>query len=346
MKKVNVKGFIALCICLLMLLPLSVIAVNADEKYTPIEWSLSSDAKYLYGKDKRYERYIVNGVFYNDARFSFYFKDTVTYNGRECEVYGNSAYPTLVSVRKGDGYSLVFADKEGKKMLDDFVSGKDCIYYFEGVGNAYTVIEKSLVEALDSLYNTYSSINTVRMDASRLQEADVYEVTVHDRLETKAYQHGAVYKMPDGKAYYLCFEGLDNSHFDADGYFSYRSGEVKLIRLDGDALTKVNTALMNMRIKEKNVIYESLVISGYCDIYGEPIESDFIYESPSESEAQLSFWVFFIFIGFIVPIVPLVIGLVLPRLKSLGKERYWYIMAGFAAIWLLASLGILLILII
>ena len=343
MKRVNVKRYLALLLCVFMLIPLSVIAVAADEEYIPIKWKMDPNVEYLYGDEKRYDRYVVNGAFYNDASFTFYFSNTATYNGKECTVYGDSAYPHIVSVKKGDGYSFVFVDDTGKKILDDFVAGKDCIYYLEDFGKTYTVIEKSLVNLLDREYNNYSSINTVRMDAWMLKDGEAFEITSHDATETKAYQYGAIFKMPDGKFYYLPFKDLDNSHFDADGYFSYRSGEVKLIKLDGDSLTRVKSALSSMETRQKTNVYETFVIKGVYDVYGEKIEDDYDFGETSDVGTEILFWVSFIFVGFIVPIIPLAIGLIFPRLKSLGKNRYWYIVAGFAAMWLLASVGMLMI---
>ena len=290
------KAFLV-CLTIAMLFSLASIYVSADNsEKKSIEWTMDEKATYLDGSGKRYERYYANGAFYGDARFSYYFKNGVMYDGRNCDVYGDSADPHIVSVKTESGYSTIFVDAEGKAILDNFLNGKDCIYYLESFGSEYTIIDASFVSMLDVAINNYNNTRTV--DVTTLNAAEIYEITAHDRLEMKAYQHGAVYYMPDGVKLYINFRNLDNSYFDSDGYFSYRRGTVTALVLDDELTAKVNEKLESMQpkpTKSKYEQYEEYEMNG----------NDYL----NRNRSSVPFWIFFSITGFVLPIPFLVIGL-------------------------------------
>ena len=145
MKKQYFKIFSWL-LCFTMLLGVfSLVAYAETQEYTPVEWVLDPNVEYIYGNEKRYDRYYVNGSFYGDGDSLFYFMNDVKLGDKSCQVYGDSAEPHIVSVRKeGDGYSFVFVDTEGKKILDGLLNRTDCIYYLEDYGYEYSIISEDL----------------------------------------------------------------------------------------------------------------------------------------------------------------------------------------------------------
>ena len=351
MKKTYIKIF-SFILCLVMLLGVSALVVAAEkEEYEPVKWKLDPNLTYLYGENKRYDRYLVKGAFYGDAVCKFYFMNEPLYEGRSCTIYGESAYPHIVSVSTEAGYSCIFVDAEGKAILDAFLDGSDLSYYLEDFDVTYTKIDKDTVDFLDKSY-TYKKDELIWVDVRDLEYAQIYEITAHDKTETKAYQHGAVYVMPDGTYYYVCFKGLDNSYFDADGYFSYRSGTVPAYELSDKYRKDIDTAIAAMMPKVHNEIYEAYVVEGYYDIYGNYTGHD-AYDDYYDSldpnyklGAIICFFVITIFVGILMPAALLAIGIVLSNVKATGKAKCWYALSAVSALWILsAALFLLLVLI-
>jgi len=329
MSKVHMKRLFAFCLTLLMVFSLSICFVGAaEEEYTPIEWVMAEDATYLYGDEKYYDRYFVNGAFYSDAKCRFNFMNRVEFDGTMCPVYGDSIDPHIVCVQKNDGYSFVFVDEEGKGILDRFLQGEDCIYYLEDNQNRYAPLDEQFVRLLDSSFYA-SDAPLTEKKVGELSEGAIYELTAHDSTGLKAYQHGAVYVLPDGNTYYLCFDELDNSYFDADGYFSYRKGSVSLLKLEGSLLTDVEKAIPEMEYKTKEYLYES----DYVNIPGD--------EGYAPEGDPLSFFIFAIPMGFVLPLAILVTGIVLAKSKKLGENKAWYWLSATGALWILAAAGIM-----
>jgi len=341
MKKAYIKRIISVCLFLIMLSALTVVHAAADEEYVPIKWTIDENEEYIYGNGKRYDRYYVNGMFYGDARVKYFFMNEVEFEGRFCQVYGESLDPHIVSVMTDDNYASVFVDAEGRKIIDDFLDARNNIYYLEHTDDKlYTVIDEDFVVMLDREYDSPKSGKKITFKATELMNALEFEVTAHDRTETRAYQYGAVYKMPDGNYYYLSILDLDNSHFDANGYFSYRNGTVELAKLDEKIINELNQKNLEMIPKENKRIYEELVIEGIYDING-----DYIEEEPEHFEFNMTFyWIGFSLIGFVVPAVPTVFGFILPNTKKCRNNKGWYALAGFGLVWMLSALGIMLIL--
>lgn len=338
MRKNGIKIF-SFVFCFAMLLSLSVLTVAAgDQEHVPVEWTMDEELRYIYGGEKRYDRYYVNYAFYGDAKSSFYFMNYALLDGKKCQVYGESADPHIVSVKKGDGYSYIFADIQGKKILNDFLTRKECIYYLESFDEyTYSVIEEAFVTSLESAYNSNDPwISTVNV--SELSEGEILEITVHDKTETKAYQHGAIYIMPSGTYYYVCFEELNNSYFDADGYFSYRKGTVQALKLNNSLCADVDAVIEQMIPREKKIIYESDVVAGEIDIYGNSLYD--VYTPEYRSTSIVIFFVMFIFLGILLPILLLVLGLIFAR-----KTKCWYALSVSAAVWIVGAVILLLLLI-
>jgi hypothetical protein len=56
------------------------------------------------------------------------------------------------------------------------------------------------------------------------------------------------------------------------------------------------------------------------------------------------FWIFFVLVGYIMPLAPLLVGLLLPQSAKRHRLKRWYALAVFAGLWLLAATVILIIL--
>jgi hypothetical protein len=135
---------------------------------------------------------------------------------------------------------------------------------------------------------------------------------------------------------------------DADGFFSYRRGSVDVLKLEGELLNTVKKAINSMDDRDINYLYEASVVNGIYDINGNYIEDigfDFGFDFYGDGEYSITtFWVFFALLGFAVPLVILVLGLLFARSKKMGKNSFWYALSGFGAAWILAAAGIMLML--
>lgn len=347
-KKIWCVRILSLLVCVLMLSGLLVLVTGAsDDAYVPMEWTLDEDLKFIDGSNGvRYERYYVGGAFYGDARRVFYFANKVLYEDRYCQVYGDALDPHIVSVRTESGYSTIFTDAQGKRILDDFLAGIDCIWYLEDYGNVYTEISEDLARELRDAY-TAENASLKWVSVNELAEAEIYEITAHDKTELKAYQHGAVYLMDDGSYYYVCFRVLDNSYFDADGYFSYRSGNVQVYELTKAERTEINWLLTEMIPKESTAVYEEDVLNGYYDIYGNPIDDglDLLADPAYRQGMIVIFYVLTVVIGMLLPLILLILGIALANVPKTGKAKCWYALSASALLWLLSA-GVFLLLVV
>lgn len=57
-----------------------------------------------------------------------------------------------------------------------------------------------------------------------------------------------------------------------------------------------------------------------------------------------SFWGFFVMIGFLVPIAPFTVGLVFANSAKMGHPKRWYLLSGLAALWIITSVLLMIVL--
>lgn len=194
----------------------------------------------------------------------------------------------------------------------------DCLIRDEfGLETHFDVI---LLESLDELAS--SGTENFLIDVRELAQMECYEIIYRNGYEETVY--GAIYLM-NGEYYYLNYVNLGNQHFDADGYFSYRSGEVMLTRAE------------TYRDGIKNALYPLTeeFWSGAAEetVYGEEV-------------SMIFFWIGFVLLGFVTPIPFFVLGILLSRSKKLGYPKYWLILTYIAAAWFVLSALLLLLLMI
>lgn len=154
------------------------------------------------------------------------------------------------------------------------------------------------------------------MDVRELKQTPYYEILVYGPHNSYYEVYGAIYLISDSY-YYLNYSMLGNQHFDADGNFSYRSGEVTLKNVDA---CRAAIAAAVVEITAEDFV---------------ETEEDF---GESEELAQFFFWVGFVFLGFLLPIPFLLLGIFLPLSQKLGKPRYWRLLTWLAIAWMALSL--------
>ncbi len=288
----------------------------------PIEWDLSENGKTLTASTGMvYYKYEL-GI---DAEMHpwsiYYFDGTVRVNsGLVASVNSYDRYGEIVWLQTGE--PIIYATEAGKQILDGFADGTAREYYFvldENYSSAYyTRIGASLAAELRSAY--INGENRYTFDVRELQDYIRYDVQFEDSQGIFQYNEGYIFDM-GSEYYYVHFDSLDNTHFDADGNFSFRSGEVELMKLEGEMRDTVADANFDPRHRTSN------------------FETD---DNNSEMPMAL-FWIPYVFVGFVLPLPFLALGLVFANVRK--KSKHWYAVVISAGVWILLALILMFILI-
>lgn len=321
MGKNYLKISILLLSVLLLMQMLSIACFAQNDPTEPVEWEYLDEHQIILGNNTTYYHYPSDSMFgiYMQATGIYEYSNTVYYQG-QYNVYAPYPNADLIWIRR-TSYSdpIFFVTENGKTVLDAFIAGKADHYRLRVSQSHVADMPMDAVDEMEAFGQEFNG-SKVEVDVTKLRTAECYEITAHDPTDTLYYTHGAIYHgLGDGCYYYLNYQTLDNSHFDADGNFSYRSGTVMLTRLDASFQTGI----------------EDLLKRGYS------IRTEYTYEEDqtvSNRENEGIGWASIIVFGFLAPIPFLIIGLTLPHSQKRGYPKYWLILACTAGLWLLFSL--------
>ena len=331
MMKMNFqKRCFLLVLCAFLLLPLLSLGVAATADPADVDeeghviWVLSENGNTLMGNGKTYKSYqfpVGSPTIYGEAMQLYVYWNSVEcawLDGAEGTVYAPYPGSDLVLVRAmGMGEWYLYTTELGKAQMDAFASGQLKNYFLRIGAHLSTELDSSIFNAIG--YALQQTDNKRTEDVANLQKAHRFDVIVYDATLTYAYTVGAVYRLEDGKDYYVHYLSLENHYFDADGNFSYRSGSVELTALD----SKISTELDEV----------SQGISGKGTTF-------YIYEddgSDTQLFSETTFWVLYSLMGFVAPVPLFVVGLVLPYSKKRGYPKYWRVLSVIAAIWIILA---------
>ena len=330
MRKINFKRIAALLLCLLMLSSLLTVVAAAEaasEKAPNVEWLLSDDAETLTaGNGKVYKAITVPADVYLAPKSRYEYANTVDLPEEDdCFIYSTAPDNECVWVEtfySGDKY--LYATEAGKAALNAFLNGSDTnVFRLYSLPNVYFgYLDASLLTALND------SSDKVSFDVRELADWERCEISVHDSTEIVARDYGLIFESPEGELFYVCFDMLDNTHFDADGNFSFRSGEVLLTPLN-DAMSAETREAMSARMTEGMTTYEDPTLN----------------ELP-ETPVLILFWIVCVILGFLCPLPFIAVGVILPLIKPLGKPKYWYLAAILGAVWLLLAVLLMILLLV
>lgn len=339
-----------LCLCMLFSMGLTAVSAedSAEEEYKKAEWEINEEAFYLTLNGTR--KYIPVDLHFNfhfDQLFSFEFVDNVKINGKAYKIEGNSHDPSIVVVTD-QGWGYAFVDEKEEAIIKDYRLGKDSVYFVEKYDdNRFARVDETFAKALDD-YEYYAKADKIeKIDVSDIQPtSEIFFVTERDRTETLVRQHGAIYKSRQGIYYYFNIEDLPNENFDSSGQLSFRKGVIAMTRLSDDLVNMIElVGLDNLEYKDKTDVYESDVLDGWIDVYGNYTYDYDDYVNDSDTSFRfgliLSFWLSFSLWGFVFPIGIILLGLLLPASKKRKNEKYWRILAIIGGIWLATSLSLM-----
>lgn len=214
----------------------------------------------------------------------------------------------------------VFVTEEGKLQLKSFLSGEYSRYL-------YHVEHTSVVDFSEEYFEKFMvEENKTEIDVTTLWNDDIYYIRAYDKTECFAHKCGAVYKLDDGY-YYVYYDVLDNSYFDAYGEFSYRRGIVTAYRLTGENEKFVIEA-------EKNNVHR-------FEEYIYPEEENFIGDA-DKTKALMTFIIIPVIFGFIIPVIPLIFSIKFANSKKAVNSKRWYWLTILSLLWIIVTLTIVL----
>ncbi len=220
-----------------------------------------------------------------------------------------SDYPSTV-----ENFS-VHLSVDGKKAYEKFLNGEFFSYMLFDESASYTAgFNGAYVKSLDDINPTMD------MPVSSLQHYSHFDVAGIDETKSLYHIHGAIYDIYNNY-YYINYDALDNSYFDANGNFSYRRGNVKLARVPENISRQIRSSVSNFTYK-----YNS-----YTTTYD-------AYNTANKSISEIALFVISTAIlGYVLPLVPFILSLVFAQSKKAVYPKRWYLLTICSVLWMILA---------
>lgn len=291
------------------------IFVSADE----IDWTLSDDGSAIIVGDKSYEEYV--GYLHPTDLFLPQYTFQYSKDLYPLYLYKNNANDDILHLNSHENeIQTLYVTENGKQSLDKYLTG---VYY-----------QYSIVDAYYDRYSITTKIWVNNLEGGAVQELDVrdlknvtrYYVMGYDETVTIAHTVGAIYDV-NGVLYYVNYDKLSNNYFDAHGNFSYLRGTVKAFKLSNVQTGHVQEYVDSMeyfKFEDENTSLE--------------FNSDVL--------ARAYFIIITAIFGFILPIVPIALGVFRILTGRSKNPKRWSLIFTSCGLWLIVAICILLTLII
>lgn len=311
------KKLICLLLVCLLIPALCVSVLAEEEEYA--QWIISEDGEELSLDGKTYTWYPLayGDIIKPEERFIYENEVENPVNGDELTVIINPDNPHmvfLVEYEYRNEVERVYVTEEGRRILDAYVNREFAEYLLTDDYDA-SVISSDMAAQLDAQTENQKSV-----EVTQLRERNCYEIVGYDETHTVVHTHGAIYLLADGY-YYINYDALDNTHFDSNGNFSYRSGSVTLVKLGEKHAREISDAIGDM--------------DSWSSEFMSELETDEI-EVETDS-AEIVFFVLSVIGGLVIPVAPLVLGLVFARSKKSVNPHKWYLLSSLAALWIILA---------
>ena len=295
-------------VCMLLVAVLSVPAL-ADEEASP--WYFRDEETLMHGGTEYtlYEPYSPLG---QTGTVVYYYSQGL---GDYRTVYVNS--PDAVYARV-DGY--LYATAEGIRALERLQEGEASQYFLYDASAPSCRVKLEM----DLSGGFMKNGEMVILDVRDLENKIRYSLRGAEIYGYYGCTYGEVYYL-NGEYYYIHYLDLGNQYFDSDGYFSYRKGEVEAYRLSKNTVYKLLELVSDMDF----ISTEYVLLDG--------IDTDELAGDIFNSERG-AFVVGMVVFGILLPLPLLIVGLAFPRSHRKGYPKYWYILAGVAALWMALSI--------
>lgn len=322
-KKILILFFAML---LVLLLPLGAFGEDApapegEPVYPEGSWSLGAHGESLLCDDQVYERLPLSPLY--DVYASVKRLGTITIENENYYVGASVKdtdliylYENASQIRTGNFHSAYYA-KERLSKMDGFLNGTYEGYFLHGQGNERIAEEAQIATIRKALKD-----RGTETDVTLFTEAEKYWLSGVYREGALTVKCGVFLKTLTD-VYFVDYTTLPNSALDSSGYLSTREGTVKALRLEGEMLSFFEYTLNDA----PTVDY---------------------YEEIGEPPPALLFWILlivsYLFLGIVIPLVPLIFSMVmLIRKKTLHPSRY-VVLCVLSILWILLFALILLVL--
>lgn len=305
-----------------------------------VNWTLSADGKILTG-DKDYYSIKLQQGYVVDILEVYHYHYTARMDGERLHFYTNyndrnivvafsyaAEYYFVTESVKADLMEF-FDVAKVKEKASGFIATQDGTYYYWF---------NDMIKILDA----YSEANTINVSAVTLGQYDKTWIRAYDSTESIYTIVGCVYTDGGQTSYYVDYTKLPNNCFDADGNLSYRGGEVPVTPIAKGS--EVDAALNNA-LSEQNGSEPIYATYYEKDQYVPPVNGGNSSGSGVTLDIEavqivgiIIFFIILVCIGLVLPVIPLVLGILLPRSKKLLKPRGWYTVAATSALWMLSAI--------
>lgn len=284
-------------------------------------WQLSEDGETLTGCGVTFTRY------YLPAGFGLHPASVYVFTDSDPEVTVNAEGKLTIAYLENDE---VYVTDAARAELDTLTTNPAHWY----LGRARKSTHFVHISELGDMGNYPACLfldggEAVEVPVGKLKNASGWVIYGYDSTRTVYAGAAALYN--DGNDWlYVDYATLGNDRFDADGNVSLRSGTIPCIRLNAAGCKAVDDILANKIYVEMITEYENM-------------------QKPNPPELRtplvVMFWIVYVLVGFGLPVVPLVLGLVFANRAKWGKPRRWYLISILAGVWMLLSLVLILLLI-
>ena len=343
MKKLMKYAILPRALVLLLALTLAVTAsvlpaAAATEKvYT--EWAYDEATKTLTatfpdGDTEVYYRVEDSIHLRCDPDYSYVFHNSVRIGGIPHDVYAmGKGGDTLALSDTGENW-LFFVTEEQMKEVEQLYDAKDScrvtLSYDEADNHLHRTMDKDFLKDLRKL-TADPEAETLTDTLYGLRYAPRYELWLYDESNMVAVNEGFLFDLA-GEMYYASVRDLPTAALDGEGKLvPSQNVTVTLYRLTEEmeeaAYYAVYTASTHYRW---SVEYEG----GYLGGLIEPT-------IPDEDLPVALVYFTIAFLGIILPIAPLVLGLCLPHSAKQGYQKRWYLLAYLSGAWMVMGVVLL-----
>lgn len=313
-----------------------------------VNWSYNASNNMLTDGKVNYYRYERDHLLTVDPSTVYVYENGIKIPDMESD-YSSKVYATVQATSPNSdivwvhnditGRIEIFVTKEGARLLDGFLDastppnmrldeGTDSSLMYDSWSNSSSWLEGDTIDTLSKLSLTQ---NALTIEVTRLSANGKYTLYAFDESKTCLYIQGYIFNHASD-LYYVDYASLGNNNFDADGNLSFRSGTVNMVKLSGQLSDDMYDAIDDIRYRRVDYTYEyeEKKLSGEDD--GEFFIGVFLF--------------FYSIIGFIAPLVCAIIGVCFANSHKPGQHRHWHILTGISVVWILAAIGLLVILLI
>ena len=149
-----------------------------------------------------------------------------------------------IIILEGPTGTRLYVTDAGKAVMQRFAS-RDFPAYTTYTYPQRASVSTEFVTFMDASQNDQQ---LQRVNVTSLQNVETHIIYGMDETGTFGHEHGAIYVL-NGEYWYINYDALDNSHFDSDGYFSYRSGTVTMKKADTAAFEAILAARTEFHIQ-------------------------------------------------------------------------------------------------